>query len=96
VAELEETVVALYEAEVYDVERAGPTAEDGMDFIARNSELLRSSTRILCVRSGDQSVSRVIVDLLDRSREMNGAEMAVLIRRTDFPSRSERPPPAGR
>jgi hypothetical protein len=85
VADLEKTVVALYEAEGYEVERAGPTAEDGVDFIARDSRLLRSSKRILCVRSGDRSVSRAIVDLLDRSREINGAETAVLIRPDGFP-----------
>lgn len=83
-ADLEETVVALYEAEGYEVERAGPTAEDGMDFIARDSGLLRSSKRILRVRSGDRSVSRAIIGLLDRSPKINGTEAAVLIRPDGF------------
>ncbi len=82
--DLEEAVVALYEAEGYDVERAGPTAEDGVDFLARDSGLLRSSTRVLCVRGG-RSVSAATVDLLERAKEINGAETAVLVRPEGFP-----------
>jgi len=81
---LEEAVVALYEAEGYDVERAGPTAEDGVDFLARQSGLLRSSTTVLCVRGG-RSVSNATVDLLERAREINGAGTAVLVRPEGFP-----------
>lgn len=83
-AELEEAVVALYEAEGYEVERAGPTAEDGVDFLARDSGLLRSSTTVLCVRAG-RSVSTATVDLLERAREINGAGTAVLVRPEGFP-----------
>lgn len=83
-ADLEEVVVALYEAEGYDVERAGPTAEDGVDFLARDSGLLSSSTTVLCVRAG-RSVSTATVDLLERAKEINGAETAVLVRPEGFP-----------
>jgi len=83
-AALEDAVVALYEAEGYDVERASPTAEDGVDFLARESGLLRSSTTVLCVRAG-RSVSTATVDLLERAKEINGAETAVLVRPEGFP-----------
>lgn len=80
-----ETVVgALFTAEGYDVEHAGPTVEGGIDLIARKSGIIRSKTTVISVISPGGTISPATVEKVERARTMNGATNAVIVRPESF------------
>lgn len=84
--EFEQVVGSLYTADGYDVELAGPTAEGGVDLLARNPGFLRSKLLVIAVIPPGGTASSATVRQLARAREMNGATLGVLVR----PARFER------
>lgn len=83
-ADFEMVVGALFTAEGYDVERAGPTVERGIDLIARKSGFIRSKTAVIAVVSPGGTVSPATVEQVERARTMNGAGNAVIVRPESF------------
>lgn len=85
-SEFETVIGALFTAEGYDVERAGPTVERGIDLIARKSGLLRSKMIVIAVISPGGSISPATVEQIERGRTMNGAASGVIVRPESFNS----------
>lgn len=83
-SEFETVVGALFTAEGYDVERAGPTVERGIDLIARKSGIFRSKTVVIAVISPGGSISPATAEQIERGRTMNGAASGVIVRPESF------------
>jgi HJR/Mrr/RecB family endonuclease len=83
-SEFETVVGTLFTAEGYDVERAGPTVERGIDLIARKSGFIRSKTAVIAVISPGGTISPATVEQIERARTMNGAASAVIVRGESF------------
>jgi HJR/Mrr/RecB family endonuclease len=83
-SEFEQVVGALFTAEGYDVERAGPTVERGIDLLARKSGIIRSKTAVIAVISPGGTIAPATVEQVERARTMNGAANAVIVRPETF------------
>jgi HJR/Mrr/RecB family endonuclease len=83
-SEFEQIVGALFTAEGYDVERAGPTVERGIDLLARKSGIIRSKTTVIAVISPGGTIAPATVEQVERARTMNGAANAVIVRPDAF------------
>ncbi|UPM41848.1 restriction endonuclease [Halocatena salina] len=80
----ERVVGALYIAEGYEVERAGPTVEGGIDLIAKKSGFIRSKTVVISIIPPGGTVSLPTVKQLERGRGINGAKVGILVRPKPF------------
>jgi HJR/Mrr/RecB family endonuclease len=83
-SEFERVVGALFTAEGYDVERAGPTVERGVDLLARKSGIIRSKTTVIAVISPGGTIAPATVEQVERARTMNGASNAIIVRPDSF------------
>jgi HJR/Mrr/RecB family endonuclease len=82
--DFETAVGALFTAEGYDVERAGPTVEGGIDLVAQKSGLIRSKTTVIAVTPSGGTISPATVQQVERARTMNGAANAIIVRPEPF------------
>ncbi|RRJ32504.1 restriction endonuclease [Halocatena pleomorpha] len=83
-AAFERVVGALYTADGFDVEGAGPTVEGGIDLIAKKSGFIRSKTIVISVIPPGGTVSLPTVNQLERGRGINGASQGILARPKPF------------
>lgn len=80
----ERVVGALYTADGYGVEGAGPTVEGGIDLIGEKSGFIRSKKIVISVIPPGGTVAVATVKELERGRGINGAKLGILARPEPF------------
>ncbi|WP_330630633.1 restriction endonuclease [Halocatena halophila] len=82
--ELERVVGALYAADGFTVEAAGPQSESGIDLLCEKRGFFRSKLFVVSIVPPGGTVTTASIESIERARSINGAKRAVLVRPEAF------------